>query len=200
MKAVINEIQFQLRQDHEYYHNSLYNRSFHLISGLLNFLAIFVALSGEVVGGCSIFITSWLLRQSGHFFFESKNYDFKAGKSFQEKEDEKIGANLERKRYMILGLIFFAAFYTVFPQSLTSLSQYLGMKAESSLEALAHFTISVFLVTWVLRTVWLVLFHNPLRGFSWFLKILYDPINDVVMYHRSPLELFRSIRKERLNV
>jgi uncharacterized membrane protein YGL010W len=200
MNAVIEEIKFQLKQDHDYYHHSLLNQSLHFLSGVLNLIAIFLIASGSLAQGVALFMISWFTRQVGHFFLESKDFDFKLNKTFQQKEEEKVGANLERKRMMIAGLVIAAMCFIFSPETLIRLANIVGYSTKESFDALMFFSLIVFLATWILRTLWLIFFHSPLRGFSWFLKIIYDPINDIYLYGKSPLKMINSIKGSKSSV
>lgn len=191
----MEEIKFQLKQDHDYYHHSLLNQSLHFLSGIINLIAIYLLANSSLDKGVALFMLSWGTRQLGHFFWESKDFDHKVNKSFQEKEDEKVGANLERKKIMIAGLVLATIFFIISPDLLIKSANTLGYITESSFSSLMFFCLIVFLTTWILRTLWLVFFHSPLRGLSWFLKIMYDPINDIVLYKDSPYKLIQSLRR-----
>jgi hypothetical protein len=197
LKIIIDEIKFQLKQDHDYYHYSLVNQTIHLLSGFLNIFSIVLIFTGSFEKGISLFLFSWLARQLGHFFLESKEFDTILNKTFQEKENEKVGANLERKRIMIAGLILSAIVFAFSPSTLVEFANTLGHDTDSAFSALMFSTLVVFLLAWVLRTLWLIVFHSPLRGISWFLKIIYDPINDIVLYRKSPVKLIHSITGSR---
>lgn len=199
MKTFFDEVKFILKQDHDYYHNSLMNQSLHCLSGFMNLIAIILVFQGAFENGVALFMISWGTRQSGHFFFESKDFDHKANKSFQEKEDEKIGANLERKLMMIGGLVLGGIIYIFFPSLLINFTGLLGHETTSSFDALMCFFAFVFVTTWVLRALWLIVFHSPLRGVCWFLKILYDPINDIVLYNGSPLKVLKNLKERQVN-
>ncbi|MFZ4715616.1 MAG: hypothetical protein ACOYL6_17975 [Bacteriovoracaceae bacterium] len=200
MKVIVEEIKFQLKQDHDYYHHSLLNQSLHFLSGILNLVAICLIVMGSLDKGVALFMFSWLMRQLGHFFLESKDFDYKLNKTFQQKEDEKVGANLERKRMMIAGLILATLGFVFNPDLLIKLANSLGHSTQDAFAALMFFCLIVFVAMWVLRTLWLIVFHSPLRGISWFLKIMYDPINDIYLYGKSPLKLMQSLKGEKASV
>lgn len=198
MNAFIKEIQFQLQQDHDYYHNSLMNQSLHLFSGCLNITSMIILVSASFDQAMLLFLFSWTVRQSGHFFFEPKDFDEKANKTFEQKEEEKIGANLERKRFMIGGLVLSLIGFLLLPDKLMAIANTFGYQTQEAFNALMFCSFSVFIASWVLRALWLITFHGPLRGLSWFFKILYDPINDIVLYKGSPIKLLKRLKNESL--
>lgn len=196
-QRMVREIQLQLQQDHDLYHHSLVNQSLHFFSGCQNIVAYILFFSGHFVSAVSLGLVSWFIRQSGHFFFESKEYDEINQMTFEEKEAEKVGANLHRKLLMIGGLAAFLTLFFVTPDKLVTFAQMCGYAAEGPFSALIFFSFLVFIFTWVSRSVWLMFNRSLMTGVCWFIKILYDPINDLVRYHDSPLKLMAESQPKR---
>ena len=134
----------------------------------MNLIAIFIFFTKSFELGFAIFMGSWCIRQLGHFFFESKEFDVKANMSFEQKESEKVGANLERKRYMIVGLILAFVGFAFSPHILVQFANTLGHHTDSAFSALMFFSMIVFLMAWVLRSLWLAIFHSPVRVYHGF--------------------------------
>src|SRR5262245_12995712 len=93
--------------DHRFYHHSRINQSLHLFSACC-FLASYGLLVIDPTKAVWIgWIGAWISRQIGHFFFEPKGYDAGNAMTHQQKEDVKVGYNLQRK--ILLFVAFLAA-------------------------------------------------------------------------------------------
>ena len=97
MSSFLETLRVQRWDDHRYYHHSVVNQSLHLLSAI-SFLCAYVlmfhdpalaALLGWLVGMTS--------RQTGHFFFEPRDYDVVNQATDEYKEEVKVGYNIRRK-------------------------------------------------------------------------------------------------------
>src|SRR5215510_1156067 len=83
--------------DHRLYHHNRINQSLHLVSALC-FIGAYALLFVEPAAAV---LMAWLLampsRQLGHFFFEPHTYDQANHMTHEEKENVKVGYNLQRK-------------------------------------------------------------------------------------------------------
>ncbi len=189
LKSFRLELAQQRWDDHRYYHHSRINQSLHLLSAL-SFLTAYVVLAFDP--GLAALI-GWILamcaRQAGHFFFEPKGYDEVNRATHEHKEDIKIGYNLRRKVVLL-------ALWGVSPVVLAVEPGLIGLLEPRSgaagyLHNLSIVWLGLGFCALCFRTVQLFFVRNVRCGLVWFTKILTDPLNDVKLYHRSPLYLLR---------
>ena len=189
MKELLNTLKIQRWDDHRYYHHSRINQSLHLVSAL-SFLVSYVLLFINPVAAS---LVAWLVamttRQSGHFFFEPKGYDHVNQATHEHKEEIKVGYNLHRK--IVLLSIWAAIPVLAYLQpSLITWAVH---------EAYEDTTVRIVGMAWLFlgvagllfRVVQLCIKESFKAAFAWALKILTDPVHDVMLYRRSPLYLMR---------
>ncbi|WP_197473489.1 Mpo1-like protein, partial [Oleiphilus sp. HI0066] len=95
--AELNELRWD---DHRYYHQSRINQTLHFISSisfLTAYVMLFINPGVAALIGWGIGMVS---RQSGHFFFEPRDYDHINKATHEHKEEIKVGYNLNRKRVL----------------------------------------------------------------------------------------------------
>src|SRR5450755_776179 len=97
MTSFRETLRIQRWDDHRYYHHSLVNQSLHLLSAI-TFLCAYVLLFEDPALAALI---GWLVamtsRQTGHFFFEPRDYDVVNQATDEYKEEVKVGFNIRRK-------------------------------------------------------------------------------------------------------
>ena len=189
MKELLNTLKIQRWDDHRYYHHSRINQSLHLVSAL-SFLVSYVLLFINPVAAS---LVAWLIamttRQSGHFFFEPKGYDHVNKATHEHKEEIKVGYNLHRK--IVLLSIWAAIPVLAYLQP--------SLITWAVPEAYEDTTIRIVGMAWLILGVAGLLFRvaqlcvkeNFKAAFAWALKILTDPVHDVMLYRRSPIYLMR---------
>ena len=189
MKELLNTLKIQRWDDHRYYHHSRINQSLHLVSAL-SFLVSYVLLFINPVAAS---LVAWLVamttRQSGHFFFEPKGYDHVNQATHEHKEEIKVGYNLHRK--IVLLSIWAAIPVLAYLQP--------SLITWAVPEAYEDTTVRIVGMAWLFlgvagllfRVVQLCIKESFKAAFSWALKILTDPVHDVMLYRRSPLYLMR---------
>jgi hypothetical protein len=128
-------------------------------------------------------------RQSGHFFFEPKDYDVVNHASHEYKERIKVGYNLRRKVVLMtiwvlspLPLYFNPTFFGIFTPSAnkTDFIRHVG-----------EIWLAVGIGGVLFRTVQLFVIKDVQTGLVWATKILTDPFHDIKLYHKAPLALLR---------
>jgi hypothetical protein len=138
-------------------------------------------------------LAGWLvamtMRQSGHFFFEPKDYDLVNHASHEYKEQIKVGYNLRRKVVLLtiwalspLPLTFDPTLFGVFTPH-TAKTDFIRHVAEIWL--------AVGIGGVLFRTVQLFAIKDVQTGLVWATKILTDPFHDIKLYHKAPLALLR---------
>lgn len=193
-KAFIDELRTQRWDDHRYYHQSRINQTLHLLSAL-GFLCAYGVLFFDPPTAALIgWGWSMVTRQSGHFFFEPQGFDQVNQVSNEYKEAVKVGYNLDRKVVLL-------AIWAGVPALIWFLPRIWSLALWPAADSVAEFWRQVGWVWLCLgaaglawRTVHLIHLRGPLAALAWMTKILTDPLNDVRLYWRSPLALFRGER------
>jgi hypothetical protein len=138
-------------------------------------------------------LAGWLVamttRQTGHFFFEPKDYDHVNHATHEYKEEIKVGYNLRRKVVLL-------TIWALSPLPLYFSPSYFGLftPATSKTEFVHHVAI-VWLALGIggvlFRTFQLFVIKDVQTGLVWATKILTDPFHDIKIYHKAPLALLR---------
>jgi hypothetical protein len=188
-QSLMEQLKEQRWDDHRYYHQSRVNQFLHLISAM-SFLGSYVLLFiNPPLAALIAWLVAMTLRQSGHFFFEPKGYDNLNKASHEFKESIKVGYNLRRKQILI-GVWAALPLLLIYKPDLFGL-----LEPHQSIEQL------ILNVGWVwlwlgvaavlARMLWLFATQNLATGVIWVFKILTDPLHDVALYRRSPMQLMR---------
>ena len=189
MQAFLEALRTQRWDDHRYYHHSRINQTLHLVSAisfLFSYVMIFKDPAISVLAGWLVAMTT---RQTGHFFFEPKNYDVVNKATHEYKEEIKVGYNLRRKVVLL-------TIWALSPLPLYFDPTYFGLFAPAADKT--GFVRHVAMIWFVLgiagvlfRTVQLFLVKDVQTGLVWATKILTDPFHDIKLYHKAPLALLR---------
>jgi hypothetical protein len=189
MENFLDALRTQRWDDHRYYHHSRVNQSLHLVSALsflFSYLMIFKDPAISALAGWLVAMTS---RQTGHFFFEPKDYDHVNHASHEYKEEIKVGYNLQRK-VVLLTIWALSPLVLYFNPSLFGLFT----PAVSTGEFVHHVAI-IWLVLGIggvlFRTCQLFVIRDVQTGLVWATKILTDPFHDIKIYHKAPFALLR---------
>lgn len=182
-------LQQQRWDDHRYYHHNRINQSLHLVSAV-SFLVAYVCL---VVEPTVAVMVAWLVsmptRQAGHFFFEPHTYDEINQASHEHKESIKVGYNLARK--VVLLTIWLVAPLVL----LVDPSMFGWVRPHHDAWTLAHNVSVLWLAVGVgsvlFRMLQLFAIADVQTGLAWVTKILTDPLHDIMLYHRAPLQVLR---------
>ena len=138
-------------------------------------------------------LIGWLVsmtsRQAGHFFFEPRGFDHLNQATHEHKEEIKIGYNLRRK-------VVLMTIWALVPVVLYINPSVLGLAtpwvtAGDFVRQVAKLWLLVGLGGLLFRTVHLFFIYNVSTGLVWMTKIITDPFNDFVLYHKAPLALLR---------
>ena len=189
MNSFRHALEVQRWDDHRYYHHSRINQTLHLVSAgsfLCAYMLVFTRPAAAALVGWLLAMTS---RQIGHFFFEPKGYDEVNQATHEYKEEVKVGYNLRRK--VVLMTIW----------ALSPLPLYLDPTLFGLFEphaGAAEFIAHVGQIWLILgmggllfRTVHLFFIKDVQTGLVWMTKILTDPFQDIKLYYKAPLQLFR---------
>ena len=189
MTTFFEALRIQRFDDHRYYHHSRINQTLHLISAISFVIAYAYLLIDPVISALIAWLISMTSRQSGHFFFEPLGYDEVNQATHEFKEEIKVGYNLNRK-------IVLLSIWAILPMMLYVQPGLFGM-----IEPWENLTEWVRQVgaSWLIlgvagllfRTVHLFFLKDVQTGLVWMTKILTDPFQDIILYHKAPLYLLK---------
>jgi hypothetical protein len=173
--------------DHRYYHHSRINQSLHLVSALSFLTAYTLAFFDPAVSALIGWLIAMTTRQAGHFFFEPRGYDHINHATHEQKEEIKVGYNLQRK-------IVLLTIWVLSPLVLLLDPTLLGIfKPYQSVADFIRDTGKIWLVLGIAgllaRTIQLFIIRSVMTGLVWMTKILTDPFHDLKLYYKAPFYL-----------
>jgi hypothetical protein len=189
MDSFLDALRTQRWDDHRYYHHSRINQSLHFVSALSFLFSYVMIFKDPAISALAGWLVAMTTRQSGHFFFEPKDYDVVNHASHEYKERIKVGYNLRRKVVLMtiwilspLPLYFNPTFFGIFTPNAnkTDLIRHVG-----------EIWLAVGIGGVLFRTVQLFVIKDVQTGLVWATKILTDPFHDIKLYHKAPLALLR---------
>ena len=189
MESFLAALRTQRWDDHRYYHHSRINQSLHLVSAVSFLFSYVMIFKDPAISALAGWLVAMTTRQSGHFFFEPKDYDVVNHASHEHKEEIKVGYNLRRKIVLLaiwalspLPLYFDPTFFGIFtPAAGTA----------EFIRHMAEIWLAIGIGGVLFRTVHLFFLKDVQTGLVWATKILTDPFHDVKLYHKAPLALLR---------
>lgn len=185
----IQELRQQRWDDHRFYHQNRINQFLHLLSALCFLTSYVMIFINPVIAVFTGWLLAMVLRQTGHFFFESLDYDEVNEASNEHKESIKVGYNLQRK-VVLLSVWILAPVALYFNPTLSGL-----MKGYQNMEEFIYYVALIWLFIAVaallLRMIYLFFSMSVQSGLVWFSKILTDPFHDVLIYYKSPYHLLK---------
>jgi hypothetical protein len=138
-------------------------------------------------------LAGWLVamttRQTGHFFFEPKDYDEVNQATHEYKEEIKVGYNLRRKVVLLTIWALSPALLYRDP-TLFGLFTPAAGKAEF-VRHVAAIWLAIGIGGVLFRTIQLFFIKDVRSGLVWATKIVTDPFHDIKLYHKAPLALLR---------
>jgi hypothetical protein len=174
MENFLETLRTQRWDDHRYYHHSRINQSLHFVSAMSFLFSYVMIFRDPAVSALAGWLVAMTTRQTGHFFFEPKDYDTVNKASHEYKEEIKVGYNLRRKVVPTLfGVFTPATSKTEFVRQVAAIWLALGVGGV------------------LFRTVQLFVIKDIQTGLVWATKILTDPFHDIKLYHKAPLALLR---------
>jgi hypothetical protein len=189
MNGFLQALKTQRWDDHRYYHHSRVNQALHLLSALsfvCAYALLFVDPAAAALLAWGVAMTS---RQVGHFFFEPKGYDSVNRATHAHKEAIKLGYNLRRK-------VVLMALWALSPLALVLDPTLFGLFEPSVdfagfMRQLGTLWLALGVAGLLLRTLQLFMLKDVQTGLVWMTKILTDPLHDIMLYHKAPLQLLR---------
>ncbi len=189
MSGFMATLKEQRWDDHRYYHHSRVNQTLHFISAssfVVGYVLLFYA---PAIAALVCWLIGMVSRQSGHFFFEPKGYDEVNQATHEHKEAIKIGYNLRRK-------VVLMAIWAISPIVLWGDPTLFGIFEMPThwlgfLNNVGLVWIAIGVGGLLFRTFHLFFLYDLQTGLVWSTKIITDPFNDIKLYHRAPLYLFK---------
>ena len=189
MQGFLEALRTQRWDDHRYYHHSRINQTLHLVSAISFLFSYVMIFKDPAISALAGWLVAMTTRQTGHFFFEPKDYDVVNKATHEYKEEIKVGYNLRRKVVLL-------TLWALSPLPLYFDPTYFGLFAPAADKT--GFIRHVAMIWLVLgsagvlfRTVQLFLIKDVQTGLVWATKILTDPFHDIKLYHKAPLALLR---------
>jgi hypothetical protein len=189
MSGFLELLRVQRWDDHRYYHHSMVNQSLHLLSATSFICSYAIIFKDPAMAALIAWLVSMTSRQVGHFFFEPKDYDYVNQASHEYKEEIKVGYNLRRK--VVLMSIWAAS-----PLLLVAMPTLFGLfeRPRTAIEFARHvgyLWLVVGLGGLMFRTVQLFVIKDVRTGLVWATKIITDPLHDIKLYYKSPIQLLK---------
>jgi hypothetical protein len=190
MNRFRDQLRTQRWDDHRYYHHSLVNQSLHLLSAITFMCSYVLAFKDPAIAALIGWLVAMTSRQTGHFFFEPRDYDEVNQATDAYKEAVKVGYNIRRK-------IVLMTVWAVSPIVLLLDPTMLGWVAAPTTwiefaRRVGYLWLVVGVSGLLFRTVQLCVIRDYMTGLAWMTKILTDPFNDARLYCRAPLQLLRN--------
>src|SRR6202167_5978061 len=189
MENFLETLRTQRWDDHRYYHHSRINQSLHFVSAMSFLFSYVMIFKDPAISALAGWLVAMTTRQTGHFFFEPKDYDTVNEASHEYKEEIKVGYNLQRKVVLLtiwalspLPLYFNSTFFGIFAPATT--------KTEF-VRQVAEIWLALGIGGVLFRTFQLFVIRDLQTGLVWATKILTDPFHDIKLYHKAPLALLR---------
>ncbi len=189
MQAVLEALRTQRWDDHRYYHHSRIYQTLHLVSAISFLFSYVMIFKDPAISALAGWLVAMTTRQTGHFFFEPRDYDVVNKATHEYKEEIKVGYNLRRKVVLL-------TIWALSPLPLYFDPTYFGLFAPATDKTgfIRHVAM-IWLVLGIggvlFRTVQLFLVKDVQTGLVWATKILTDPFHDIKLYHKAPLALLR---------
>ncbi len=190
MESFLETLRTQRWDDHRYYHHSRINQSLHFVSAVSFLFSYVMIFKDPAISALVGWLVAMTTRQSGHFFFEPKDYDVVNHATHEHKEEIKVGYNLRRKVVLLtiwamspLMLYVSPTLFGIFSAPATSKTEFVRQVA------MIWLTLGIGGV--IFRTVHLFLIKDVQTGLVWATKILTDPFHDIKLYHKAPFALLR---------
>jgi len=189
MQAFLEALRTQRWDDHRYYHHSRINQTLHLVSAISFLFSYVMIFKDPAISALAGWLVAMTTRQTGHFFFEPKDYDVVNKATHEYKEEIKVGYNLRRKVVLLtiwalspLPLYFDRTYFGLFAPA---------MDKTDFVRHVAMIWLALGIAGVLFRTVQLFLVKDVQTGLVWATKILTDPFHDIKLYHKAPLALLR---------
>ena len=174
MAGFLETLKTQRWDDHRYYHHSRINQSLHFVSAISFLFSYVMIFKDPAISALAGWLVAMTTRQTGHFFFEPKDYDEVNQATHEYKEEIKVGYNLRRKVVLL-------TIWALSPLSLYFDPTLFGLftPAASKIDFIRHVAV-IWLVLGVggvlFRTVQLFFIKDVQTGLVWATKDSHRPV------------------------
>jgi hypothetical protein len=189
MAGFLETLKTQRWDDHRYYHHSRINQSLHFVSAISFLFSYVMIFKDPAISALAGWLVAMTTRQSGHFFFEPKDYDEVNQATHEYKEEIKVGYNLRRK-VVLLTIWALSPLLLYLDPTLFELFAPPAGKADF-VRHVAVIWLAIGIGGVLFRTIHLFFIKDVQSGLVWATKILTDPFHDIKLYHKAPLALLR---------
>jgi hypothetical protein len=189
MAGFLETLKTQRWDDHRYYHHSRINQSLHFVSAISFLFSYVMIFKDPAISALAGWLVAMTTRQSGHFFFEPKDYDEVNQATHEYKEEIKVGYNLRRK-VVLLTIWALSPLLLYLDPTLFGLFAPPAGKADF-VRHVAVIWLAIGIGGVLFRTIHLFFIKDVQSGLVWATKILTDPFHDIKLYHKAPLALLR---------
>ena len=166
IKSFYAEVMRRKKDDHVASHSHAVNQFFHILSSSV-FLYCYVLLFSDLTTAVCWSLAALLVRQAGHALIEPPCHD---------KEALLLGFNTHKKSLIVAGYVLIPVLHmgSAGDWTLTFLS--------SQLASIAHhwFVLTLLVVTG--RVAYLIWAHDFRISMIWFIKLITDPLTDIMAY------------------
>ena len=189
MENFLETLRTQRWDDHRYYHHSRINQSLHFVSAMSFLFAYVMIFKDPAISALAGWLVSMTTRQTGHFFFEPKDYDHVNQATHEYKEEIKVGYNLQRK-------VVLMTIWALSPLPLYfSPTLFRPVRAGGDQAEFIHHIAIIWLALGVggvlFRTVQLFIVKDVQTGLVLGDQNPHRPFHDIKIYHKAPLALLR---------
>src|SRR3984893_3248699 len=189
MEKFREALRTQRWDDHRYYHHSRINQSLHFVSAISFLFSYVMIFKDPAISALAGWLVAMTTRQTGHFFFEPKDYDTVNQSSHEHNEEIKVGYNLRRKVVLLtiwaaspVSLYFSPALFGLFTPA-TNKTEFVRQ--------VAVIWLALGIGGVVFPPVQFFVIKDVQTGLVWATKILTDPFHDIKLYHKAPFYLLQ---------
>ncbi len=187
MTRFLDLLRVQRWDDHRFYHHSRINQSLHLLSACTFVLCYGLAFRDLALASLIAWLVAMTSRQSGHLFFEPRDYDHVNQATDEHKEAIKVGYNIERKLWLLAVWALSPLLLLVAPAMFGLLTPATG--AMGFTRNVGWLWLAVAAGGLLFRVVQLCVTQGVLTGVVWATKIVTDPFHDIMLYHMAPVRM-----------
>lgn len=196
MNEFMKKVEILRWDDHRFYHQCRINQTLHLISAVSFLVAYGMLFVDPAMAGIIGWVVGMVTRQSGHIFFEPREYDHINNTSYANKESIKVGYNMNRKGVLIGVWLALPVLLWANPTLFGLIEAPVGFAGYAHSVGLMWLGLGVSGI--IFRTLHLFFLRSPAWGLAWAVKILTDPFHNIDIYWKSPLALLRGQRLDPL--
>ena len=173
VEAFYAQVMQRKHDDHHASHNDIGNQMLHLLSSSVFVYCYYVIFSDLTTAMC-MGLASLCVRQFGHAILEPPCHD---------EEKLLLGYTTRDKTLIVLGYLMIPVIELVRAGTFT----WHGFRSHLDVIALHWFQWTLFVVA--LRVVYLIWKHNVWLSLIWFVKLVTDPVTDIIAYFPRPRSL-----------